>query len=157
MTIESSLHPISHKYFPRKKSLSRQPEGYRLRLFAFDRKSTFILTFQAFGAYTGKHTGLRFISAQRAGNQRFSTLITTYFMPYLSAWMRRRDTQQFWPGSSACKDECSGGTGHCICAVRRYLKRSSIRASISYSGSYLTLALLRLVWRRLIRLLGGFC
>lgn len=26
---------------------------------------------------------------------RFSTLITTYFLPYLSAWMRRRDTLQF--------------------------------------------------------------
>jgi len=35
---------------PQKKSLSRHPQGHRPRLFAFDRKSTFILTFQAFGA-----------------------------------------------------------------------------------------------------------
>ena len=59
-----------------KKSLSRHPQGHRPRLFAFDRKSTFILTFWALRTSTGKHTGLRFISAQRAGNQRFSTFIT---------------------------------------------------------------------------------
>ena len=74
-----------------KKSLSRHPQGHRPRLFAFDRKSTFILTFGALRTSTGKHTGLRFISAQRAGNQRFSTFIPTDFGFVLSAWKSNAD------------------------------------------------------------------
>ena len=45
----------------------------------------YILTFQVMKARTGKHTGHLSSAAYRAEKPRFSTLITTYFPPYLSS------------------------------------------------------------------------
>lgn len=118
-----------------KKSLSRHPKRYRLRLFTYDGKSTFILTFHALKVQTGKHTEHLFSAAYRTEKARFSTLITTYFPPCLSAWTCRRGRPQFPPESFACRGMCSGGTGRCICAAHHCQGRSSIRVSTSYFGS----------------------
>ena len=118
-----------------KKSLSRHPQGHRPRLFAFDRKSTFILTISSFQWQTRKHTGQLISAAYRAEKQHFSTLITTYFPLCLSAWMRRKDTLQFQPENFACRNGDNGGTKQRICAAHHCQGRSPTPLSISYSGS----------------------